>query len=124
MLRPLAETMPAVTVLFKAERTADGEDPVADVHAVGVAQLGGGQRLLGVNLDDGQIGFPVHTDHGRVVGHGGGIVHQLHANAVGFLHHVVVGDDVALGIDDDAGAQRALTHVAHASPSGPPWPPP
>src|SRR5271165_3559428 len=100
---------------LETEGAAHGEHPVAHFHGVRVAQLGGRQRLLGVNLDDRQIGFLVHADHDSVIGHGGGIVHQLHADAIGLLHHVVVGDDVTLGIDDDAGTEGALTHVAHTA---------
>ena len=48
--------------LREAEGAADGEHPVADLCAVGVAELDGGQRLLGVDLDDGDVGVLVDAD--------------------------------------------------------------
>ena len=48
--------------LGEAEGTADGEDPVADLRAVGVAELDGGQGLGRVDLDDGDIGVGVDAD--------------------------------------------------------------
>ena len=62
MVRFLAETMPAVTVFERPKGAADGEHPVADLRAVGVAQLDGGQRFLGVDLDDGDVGVLVDAD--------------------------------------------------------------
>src|SRR5882724_10364986 len=38
------------------------------------------------------------------------IIVQLDANAVSFLNHVAIGDDVALGINHNSGAERALTN--------------
>src|SRR5271165_4388525 len=100
---------------LKAEGAADGENPVAHFHGVRIAQLGGRQRLLSVNLDDRQIGFLVHADYGGVIHHGLGVVHQLHADAISLLHHMVVGNDVTLGVDDDSGTEGALTHVSHTA---------
>ena len=42
------------------------------------------------------------------------IVLQSHADAIRLLDYVAVGDDVSLGIDQNAGAQRALLYVASA----------
>src|SRR5208337_1199455 len=69
---------------------------------------------LGVNLDDRQIGFLVDANHGRIISHGRGIVHQLDADAIGLLHHVGIGDDVAFGIDNDSRTQRALAQIIAA----------
>jgi hypothetical protein len=63
MERFLAETMPAETVLREAEGAADGEDPVADLRAVGVAELDGGEGLFGVDLDDGDVGVFIDADY-------------------------------------------------------------
>src|SRR3981081_2548113 len=35
-------------------------------------------------------------------------IHQLHTNAIGLLDHVPIGDNVALGIHDHTGTERAL----------------
>ena len=48
--------------LGEAEGAADGEHPVADLGAVGVAELDGGQGLLGVDLDDGDVGVLIDAD--------------------------------------------------------------
>jgi hypothetical protein len=48
--------------LGEGEGAADGEDPVADLGAVGVAELDGGQRLGRVDLDDGDVGLGVDAD--------------------------------------------------------------
>src|ERR1019366_4636824 len=97
--------------LIETEWASHRKHPVADRHAVRIAQLRGGQRLLGINLDDREIGFLVNPDHDGVVGNGRGIVHELDADSVGFFDHVIVGNDVALGIDDDAGTQGTFAKV-------------
>src|SRR6185503_15987702 len=55
----------------------------------------------------------------RVVAHDGGRQHaairELDLHSVGAVHHVVVGQDVAVGVDDDAGAQTFLPRRAHAA---------
>jgi len=42
------------------------------------------------------------------------IILQSHADAIRFLDHVAVGDDVSPGIDQNAGAQRTLLDIAAA----------
>ena len=102
MFRPFAETIPAVTVSDSPNGTAHGQHPVSDLHAFGIAQLGNRQRLVGLDLDHGQIGFLVGTDYLGVMQNSRRIIQQLHPDAIGFLDYVPVGHDVALGIDDDA----------------------
>ena len=53
--RPLALTMPAVTVCSMPERVADGQDPFADLEQGRIAQLGEGE-VLGLDLEEGQVG--------------------------------------------------------------------
>ncbi len=103
--------------LRQGEGAADGFNPVADLGLVGVAELDGGQRGIGVDLDDGEVGGLVGADHARrtsevlSVGIGG----ELDVDLVGLLDHVIVGDDVALGVDDEAGAER-LAHLSVIAP--------
>src|SRR5580658_1596647 len=52
---------------IQAEGTADGENPVADLHAVGIAELGNGELVVGVNFDDREVGVFVETDYAGVV---------------------------------------------------------
>ena len=61
-----------------------------------------------VDLDDGDVGLGVDADDvggtavvGRVVGIGG----ELDVDLVGLVDDVVVGDDVAARVDDEAGAE-------------------
>src|SRR5208337_4592852 len=91
---------------------ADGEHPVTDLHAVGVAEFGSGQRTIHIDLDHGQVSLLVHADYfGIVAGRSRIFILQLDTNAIGFLHHVAVGDDVALGIHDHARTEGALADV-------------
>ena len=52
---------------IQAEGAAESEDPIADLHAVGIAELGDGKIVVGVDLDDGEVGFLVRADHAGVV---------------------------------------------------------
>ena len=113
MVRFLAEMMPAVTVCDSAKGLPMASTQSPTCGRVGVAQLHGRQRSAGVDLDHCQIGGLVDADHARrtalvlVVGIG----RELDVDLVGLLDHVIVGDDVALGIDDEARAER-LAHLA------------
>ena len=65
--------------------------------------------MVHIDLDDCQVGLLVHADDLGIVLHGGsGFVLQANPDAVGFLHHMAVGDDIAFRIDDHARTQRAL----------------
>ncbi len=52
--------------------------------------------MVHVDLNDRQVGLLVHADDFGVVQHGRRIVLQAHPDAVGFLDHMAVGDDIAL----------------------------
>ncbi len=75
---------------------------------VGIAELSDGQNLIGVDLDDRQIGFLVGADQLSVVQHAWRIRVDSDPDAVGLFDHVAIGDDVALGIHDHAGSQRTF----------------
>ena len=111
MVRFLAETMPAVTVWRKRERAADSNDPVAHLAGVRIAHLHRGQRLGGGDLHHRQIRILIHADY---LAHAAlkafGVGGKLHVNPIRLLHHVIVSNDVAAGIHDEAGAER-LTHL-------------
>src|ERR1700727_2337406 len=49
--------------MIPAEGVSDGEDPIAYLCAGRVAELDGGQRLLGVDLDDGDVGVGIDADY-------------------------------------------------------------
>ena len=50
---------------IQAEGAAESEDPVADLHAIGISELGDGQIVVGVNLDYGEVGIFVRADDAR-----------------------------------------------------------
>src|SRR5699024_9079444 len=83
-----------------AHGVAHGDDHFAHLHAVGIAQHSGGQAG-GVDLQQGDVALLVAAHHGGGVG---GVVMQGHGDLPGAFHHVVVGDDVAVGGEDDAAA--------------------
>ena len=100
--------------LRKRKGAADSLNPVAHLGGVGVAHLDGGQGGAGVDFDDGQIGGLVSADDARRTAEvlGVGIGGELDENLVGFFHDVIVGDDVAPGVDDEAGAEGFLYAAA------------
>ena len=100
--------------LRQAKRAAYGQNPVAHLHAVGIAHLRSRKCAVHLDFDHGEIGFLIGANHLGIVLHARRIVFEAHANAVGLLDHVPVGHDVALGIDDHAGAQRTLADGAIA----------
>ncbi len=85
-----------------AERVADGHHVLADGELVGVGEFHSLQVARRVvELDDRKIGGGIGADER------GGIhvaVGKRHLNLLGAGDHVVVGDDVAFGVDDGAGA--------------------
>ena len=94
--------------LADAERVADGEDHVAHAELVAVGQGDGGQ-VLGLDLDDGDVGLRIGADD---LGGELAVVVEQHLQLVRPLDDVVVGDDVAVGGDDDAGAEALLLAFA------------
>ena len=57
--------MPAVTVCSSEKGAADGEDPIANLGSVGVAEFDSRQRRLWCRyLDDGDVGLGVDADDG------------------------------------------------------------
>ncbi|GAV36779.1 hypothetical protein ROTAS13_04467 [Roseomonas sp. TAS13] len=92
----------------EAEGIAHRHHPVARAGLVGIAQLQERQVAAGIDLQQRQVGALVAAhDPGRQLAP----VIQRHLHRGGVLHDMVVGDDMALGIDQEAGAQR-LGHAA------------
>src|SRR3984885_13184734 len=91
---------------FQAEGAGDGEDPVADLHAVGIAEFGDGQVTVGVNFYDGEIGVFIEADYAGAVF--GGIAIHRDLNFGGLINYVIVGEDETFFVDDHAGAEAAF----------------
>src|SRR6266446_4580592 len=86
---------------------ANRQNPVAHLHAVRVAKLGGRQILVGFNLDHRKVGVFIHAnDLGGVFRLR--IAAQLHLDLGGLLDHVIVGENVAALVHDDPGTEAAL----------------
>eukprot|EP01022_Parablepharisma_sp_SALTPOND_P017632 TRINITY_DN2854_c0_g1_i1.p1 TRINITY_DN2854_c0_g1~~TRINITY_DN2854_c0_g1_i1.p1 ORF type:complete len:786 (-),score=227.08 TRINITY_DN2854_c0_g1_i1:181-2538(-) len=98
--------------VLQAEGVAHGQNPVAHPELVAVAQGQEGQLVLGVYFNKGQVGLGVAAYNlGRKLI----AALEAHQDLVGLGHHVVVGDHIALGVHDDAGAQSALFEFAGMS---------
>ena len=106
--RPLALTMPVVTVwpMPKGLPMASTTSPTSTLS---LSAMGDGGQVLGVDLDDRDVALRVAADHlGRELP----AVLQGDLDLVGAVHHVVVGEDVAVLGGDDAGADAFLARRA------------
>ena len=123
--------------MVEAERIADGHHPVAGLHLFRVAEAGFRQRAAGLfgQLDQGAVGQRVAADHLRVELGAVVFTKNLHGDLGGVLDDMVVRQDEAGLVDDEAGAGavgflgllRAAAALAGgaggALPRGwPPWP--
>ena len=96
--------------LLEAKRAAHGHDPIAHLQGGGVPHLDGRDGVsLEVRLDHGEVARAVRAHKLGVVA----LAVDGHGDGVGVLDDVVVGDDVALGVQHHAGAQ-ALAGVIGA----------
>ena len=87
-----------------AQRIADRQHPLADPGVVAVAERDG-RQVLGVDLEHGHVGVGIGADDLRLELPP---VEQAHGDLLGALDHVVVGQDVAVGRDDEPGAAALL----------------
>ena len=98
--------------LADAERIADGDDEIADLERVGIAKLEHREILAALELQHREIGARIaqHDLRLELALVGERDLHLGHA-----LDHVIVGDDEARRIDDDARAERLLHPLVLAS---------
>src|ERR1035438_8683041 len=93
------------TRALRSEGIADGQHVVAYLHLVGIANSDGLERA-GVHLEYRNVGL-------RIGAHYAGFVFALvmhdHGHGGGVVHHVIVGQDVAIRADDDARAQARFS---------------
>ena len=92
--------------LLVAEGRADRHDPLAHVELGGVADLDR-RELRGVGvleLDDGQVARGIVAHELSLVG--GAVIHGHHVLVIA-IDHVVIGEDVALGIEHHARTDAA-----------------
>ena len=84
----------------QAERIADRDHPIADARLV-LGELHVGEGLVGVDLDEGEIGLRVGADHLGLVGRA---VVGLDLHGLGMIDDVVIGHRVAVRRNEEAGA--------------------
>ena len=94
--------------VLEAEGGADGQHPFTDPGIAGAAHLHRGQ-VLGRNLEHGHIAGLVQAHH---LGLELPLVVELDGNLVGAVHHVSIGQDGAVGRDDETGTKAAHRHLA------------
>ena len=97
--------------VLELERVADGDGPVTLADAVGVAERNVRQRLAGVDLQESDVGGRVAADDLGVDGVAAGAVlvgAVVHLHLAGAFDDVVVGEDVAVGRNDEARAAGDL----------------
>ena len=80
----------------------DGQDPIADLQLVAVAQGGGGQAMVGLDPQHGQVGLLIGLD---VRGTKLLAVGEFHEHFIGPFDDMIVREDDALGVDDHAGTE-------------------
>ncbi len=88
----------------KAKRIADGKNPVTNPQSVGITKLNSGEvNSVWINFQNRDVGFLVLTQY---FGLERLIIGQNDGDLLGILDHMIVGDDNALFINDEAGAKR------------------
>ena len=90
------------------KRIANGEYLVPHLKRVGIAQHNGGQ-LVQPDLENRKVAVGVGANDLRACV---AAVIEHHFDFVGALDHMVVGENVAAGADDDTAAQATLRFIA------------
>ncbi len=95
---------------IQSKGAAEGQNPIADLYAIGITELGSGEFVVRFNFDYGEIGVFVDADYVRVVMSGIAVNGDL--NFCGLVNDVIVGEDEALLVNDDSGAEAAFSVLA------------
>ena len=102
-------TTPDGDGVLVGQRVADGAHPLADPQPRGVAQHGVRERARALDPDQRDVRIRIRSHQ---VGAQRAAVGQLHGETLGAFDHVVVREDVAFGVDQEAGARAAPRRVA------------
>ena len=118
MERSFAETMPAETVWERPNGLpmARTQSPTCAPSELPILMVGSVWPLGSILITAMSVaGSMPTTCCGTSLIRGiDGVTGELHIDVVGLIHDVIVGDDVAARIDDEAGPQRlALAHLRH-----------
>ena len=76
------------------------------MDAVGIAEFGDGQIVVGLNFDDGEIGFLVEADDAAIVFRGVAIESDLDFGSL--VNYVIVRENESFFVHDHAGAEAAF----------------
>ena len=88
----------------EAAGVADDDGRLADAQIIRAAEGCGRQGLLGLDLEDGNIGLDIGADEvGRIIG---AVLHD-NRDVVAAVDNVVVGDDITAAVHDDARTRAA-----------------
>ena len=98
--------------VLEAEGRADGEYPLPRLDARGIAELHD-RQVGGADLDYRHVGAIVGADD---LGGELAPVGEAHGHLLGIGHHVRVGEDVAVGVDDESGARASRRWQVGARP--------
>ena len=94
--------------LVQPEGVADGDGPLADPEGVRIAQAGHAELVVGLEADEGEVGFRVGPEDLAPVF---SLVGEPHRDLVGALDHVEVGEDESPLVDDDARPEAGLAEL-------------
>ena len=97
--------MPRVTVNGKLPKGLPKASTVSPGRSLVESPQGNAGQIVRIDLDDRQVVQLVHADH---LGREDAPVIQRDADLRSAVDHVIVGDDVAVGRDDDAAADAVL----------------
>src|SRR5690606_26616485 len=96
--------------LAEPEGVAYGDDPVPHSGGIRITPLHIRQRFVRIDLHQSEIRLGIRADELRLVFLP---ALQRHGDLVGIFRHVIVGDDVAFWIDDEARADAADPPFRH-----------
>ena len=91
--------------MFQAKGVPDGHDPFSYLDIIGIAELDNGQVAIRFDFDESQISIGITPFNFRIKLP---IVLQDHLDFVGALHHVIIGNNVTVMIDNKTGTQTPL----------------
>src|SRR4051794_30972906 len=106
---PARRDDPGGDAAAEPEWVTDRNHPIADLGDVAVAETDIGQRLVGLDLQHRDVGARIAADDAGGVF---AVVLKRDLDLGGFADNVVIGDDIAGRVDDEAGAKRDAVAAA------------
>ena len=100
--RPFGADNASRNAIFKPEGRADRDHPFANLQFIRIA-LSHLWQTAGLDLEERNIGFPVRADQ---LGAEFALIGQLYIDFIGCIHQVGIGQNVAVGTDNEARTQR------------------